>query len=133
MTRKVINIKELIRKLEAPFSKENRAVYCFCDNCHFVWEMSLDVFNKYAQDGSFGILDHLDDPEKFRRKYYFVFKICRNEKCIDYEKIKLNNKGLADILIIREINELRLLLENGQEVIESHSNFPDDPDEIILN
>lgn len=120
-----IHIKKLIRDLETPFLSKNSAVYCFCDNCHNLWELSLETFNKFVANGSLGDLDYLDNPREFCKKYYFVFKFCK--RCLDLDALDSSDKKLC-LMLVREISDLRELVKMGIESIDSQ---PDDPSDII--
>ncbi|PIT94506.1 hypothetical protein COT98_03245 [Candidatus Falkowbacteria bacterium CG10_big_fil_rev_8_21_14_0_10_39_9] len=56
-----IDLKMLIRGIEAPFQNEDSVAYCFCDNCLFLSEMSLTVFNEFAS----AITSNLPEDEFF--------------------------------------------------------------------
>jgi|GEM_PF-1608436 len=104
-----INLTALLKFLERPFSHPDSAVYCFCENCQSVSEVSLDTFYELRESEGFQVLDHLDDPVKFAQTYYFTIEICGN--CIDrpgLPHVEIDfNEALWTKIMIRRISDLR--------------------------
>jgi len=121
-----INIKKLIQGLEAPFQNEDSVAYCFCDSCLFLWEMPLTVFNDFAstiasdlpKDEFFFLINCLKNPKEFRKKYYFIFKFC--QRCTNITFLDDSDNSVA---LIREISDLRSLVEGGIGFMDSQSDL----------
>ncbi len=112
------NVRKLLAALKAPPSQPDSAFYCYCECCGFLGEFSLDVFFALKNEETFKHLDCLDDPVRFRAKYYFTVKSC--PCCSGCNQCNNRQFDFTDDPVrayVREVSELVDLQREGVEFI----------------